>query len=180
MILLGNAACLVGCVLMVYAGFIHKKSRILTCQVFQFGFFALGNLFLGGTSGVISNAVSIVRNLVFAKVENTFVLKLIFILIQVFLTVGSGMNSFVDWMPILTAVIYTWFLDLKNPVSFKWMIIFCQLLWLVYDSSHNNYVTVAFGIMTIISNGIGIWNLKKKAYEKAPLKRAVLFCDTGL
>ena len=163
MILLGNIASLVGCILMVYVGFIQKKERILAVQCVQFGFFSLANLLLGGISGFISNAVSIVRNLVFAKFQNTFVLKLIFILIQVGLTMGSGVNSFVDWMPILTAVIYTWFLDLKNPVTFKWMIIFCQVLWLIYDSSYNNYVTVAFGIMTIISNGIGIWTLKKKA-----------------
>ena len=162
MILIGNIVAFVGCIIMVLIGFVKKKERILALQCVQFAFMGTGNLLLGGMSGFISNGVSIARNLVLAKHENTLILKVGFIVVQVVLTMLSGGNGLIEWLPIISAVVYTWFLNLKNPVTFKMMIICCQLMWLVYDWCYLNYVAVTFDVLTVISTVIGIRMLLKE------------------
>ena len=78
------------------------------------------------------------------------------------LTMLSGGNGLIEWLPIISAVVYTWFLNLKNPVTFKMMIICCQLMWLVYDWYYLNYVAVTFDVLTVISTVIGIRMLLKE------------------
>ena len=162
MLLLGNIAALIGCAMMVAIGLVKKKEQILTAQCIQFAFMGLGNLALGATAGVISNAVSIVRNLVFARVRSTTALKTGFILIQAALTLMTSGTALIEWLPVTAVVVYTWFLDLKNDVAFKLMIIGCQVLWTVYDLHYRNYVAFAFDLLTIVSTVIGIYRIKKE------------------
>ena len=161
MLLLGNIAAFIGCIIMVAIGFVKKKEHILTAQCVQFTFMGLGNLALGATAGVISNAVSIVRNLVFARVKNTTFLKVAFIAVQAVLTLVTGGTALIEWLPVTAVVVYTWCLDLKSDVAFKGMIIGCQILWTVYDLYYRNYVAFTFDILTVISTVIGIFRIQK-------------------
>ncbi len=160
--LLGNMISLAGCVLMVAIGLLKKKEQILGAQCVQFALMGAGNLALGAVAGVVSNAVSIVRNLVFARTENTTWLKLGFIAVQAALTYAFGGGVLIEWLPVITVVVYTWFLDLKNPVTFKLMIIGCQGMWVVYDWYYRNYVAFSFDLLTIVSTIMGIAMLKKE------------------
>ena len=90
MLLLGNIAAFVGCVIMVCIGLVKKKEHILTYQCIQFAFMGLGNLALGAGAGLISNVVSILRNLVFARVKSTTGLTVGFIVVQAALTLIIG------------------------------------------------------------------------------------------
>lgn len=162
MLLLGNIAAFIGCILMVGIGLIKKKEHILTAQCFQFAFMGLGNLALGATAGVISNAVSIVRNLVFARVKNTTMLKVVFIAVQAVLTLLAGGTALIEWLPVTAVVVYTWCLDIKSDVGFKLVILGTQVLWTVYDLHYRNYVAFAFDILTMISTVIGILRIKQE------------------
>ena len=84
-LLIGNAISMIGCLIMVLIGFLKKKNHILIAQCVQCLFMGVGNLVLGGVSGFIANVVSILRNLVFAKLNVTTPLKLFFIILQVVL-----------------------------------------------------------------------------------------------
>ena len=68
---IGNAICLVGACLMVLTGLIKKKEHVLLTQCAQFGIMGVGNLVLGGVSGLISNLVSILRNVICLKFKFT-------------------------------------------------------------------------------------------------------------
>lgn len=162
MLLLGNIAAFIGCILMVGIGLIKKKEHILTAQCFQFAFMGLGNLALGATAGVISNAVSIVRNLVFARVKNTTMLKVVFIAVQAVLTLLAGGTALIEWLPVTAVVVYTWCLDIKSDVGFKLVILGTQVLWTVYDLHYRNYVAFTFDILTMISTVIGIFRIKQE------------------
>ncbi len=162
MLLLGNIAAFIGCVIMVAIGLIKKKEHILTAQCFQFAFMGLGNLALGATAGFISNLVSIVRNLVFTRIRPTFALKIGFIAVQALLTLLIGGTALIEWLPVIAVVVYTWFLDIKNAVAFKLMIIGTQLLWTVYDLYYQNYVAFTFDLLTMVSTVIGIIRIKKE------------------
>ena len=161
-IIIGNLISLVGCLLMVAIGFIRKKEHILAVQCLQFGIMGLGNLVLGAVSGTISNAVSIVRNLVFAHRESSLALKISFILLQVVLSLGAIGGSALEWLPLLAAAIFTWFLDTKSEITLKIVIIGTLILWLIYDFCHQNYVAMTFDALTILSNLIGIRMIQKQ------------------
>jgi len=160
LLLLGNIAAFIGCMIMVGIGLVKKKEHILTAQCVQFAFMGLGNLALGAGAGFISNVVSIVRNLVFARVKNTASLKLLFIAVQAWLTVLIGGTALIEWLPVIAVVVYTWFLDIKNPIAFKLLIIGTQILWTVYDLYYRNYVAFTFDILTMISTVLGIIRIK--------------------
>ena len=112
MLLLGNAIVLAGCVLMVAIGFLKKKEHILGAQCVQFALQGAGNLVLGAMSAVISNGVSIARNLVLMKTENKTWIKVTFILVQAVLTLFFSSRELIEWLPVIAVVVYTWFLDI--------------------------------------------------------------------
>ncbi len=153
---IGNLVSGIGCLLMVAVGFLRKKSQILAVQCVQFGIMGVGNLILGGTSGFISNIVSILRNLAFVKWKVTTPVKLFFIALQILLSWGSLGGGFICWLPILAAALFTWFLDTESEARLKLIILTTQVLWLIYDLYYRNYVASTFDVLTMISNLIGL------------------------
>jgi len=105
--------------------------------------------------------VSIARNLIFVKCRTTRLLKVIFIGVQLLLSLGSMGDGLVCWLPILATALFTWFLDTKSPLTLKKVILITQVMWLTYDIYYRNYVTVTFDVMTMISNAVGFWMIKK-------------------
>lgn len=161
-ILLGNLVSFLGCVLMVAIGFIRKKERILLVQCFQLALMGAGNWILGAFSGVIANLVGIARNLIFTKKQVTPPMKLLFIAVQVLLSLSALKNGMIEWLPILSAGLFTWFLDTKKETTLKRIIIITTFLWLVYDLWYQNYVAMTFDALTILSNAIGIYMVRKQ------------------
>ncbi len=169
MLLYGNLLSLAGCVLMVAIGLIKKKNHILMAQCVQFAFMGAGQWVLGATAGVVANGISIIRNLLFARVAPNWVLKLVFILAQVAFTAYLGFASAFELLPIVATVIFTLSLSLRSDVQFKLAIIAAQLLWLVYDFSHSNYVNVTADVLTVVTTAVGIFMLQKKNQKPAEI-----------
>lgn len=127
----------------------------------------VSNFLLGGISGTISNLVSVIRNLVFFKARVTVPLKLLFIALQVLLSLSALRVSPLEWLPVIAAGAFTWFLDVKNEITLKAVIIATFFLWVVYDLCHQNYVAMTFDILSIFSNAAGIFMIlrgRKNAY----------------
>ncbi len=162
MALVANGISLLGCILMVLSGFIKKKESILWIQCIQFVFLGISHLLLGAISGLVCCAVSIARNIAFAKLPSSFWMKAGFIVLQIVLTFSGGSFAMIELLPILAAVVFTWFLDVPNPVHFKFVLISGQLMWLVYDLYYGNIVAAVFDVLAVLSNLCGIWMLKKK------------------
>jgi len=163
LLLIGNAASMVGCLIMVGIGLLKKKAHILVAQSVQCLFMGVGNLLLGGVSGFICNIVTIIRNLVFIKFKNTTALKIFFIVLQLVLSLGSFSAGFISWLPLIAAAIFTWCMDTRSAAKLKICILCTQVLWLTYDLYYRNYVASAFDVMTMISNVIGLYMVCKKS-----------------
>lgn len=159
-VVIGNLVSLVGCILMVLVGFIRNRQTILTVQCFQFGFQGAANLILGGISGFVSGVVSIIRNLAFFRGRKSVLLKLLFMAVQILLS-ADHLHGLIEWFPIISAAIYTWFLDSDKEAVLKASIIGAQVLWLVYDLFYLNYTAALFDAFTILSNFIGILMVKR-------------------
>ena len=162
LLLIGNAVSMVGCLIMVLIGFLKKKNQILIAQCVQCLFMGAGNLALGGVSGFICNIVTILRNIVFLKFRNTTAMKLFFIALQFVLSIGTLSAGWISWLPILSAALFTWYMDTKSEAKLKIVILCTQLMWLTYDLYFRNYVASAFDVMTFISNCIGLYMICKK------------------
>ena len=160
-LVLGNAVSMIGCLVMVAIGLLKKKSHILIAQSVQCCFMGFGNLILGGVSGFICNIVTIIRNLVFVKYPVSTRLKVFFIGLQILLSLGSLGDGFISWLPILSAATFTWFLDTKSESRLKVVIIVTMVMWLAYDLYYRNYVASAFDVMTMVSNLIGFFMVRK-------------------
>ena len=161
LLVLGNGISMIGCLIMVAIGFLKKKSHILLAQSVQCGFMGFGNLILGGVSGFIANVVSILRNLIFARLSVTVPLKVFFIALQVVLSLGSLGDGLVCWLPVLASAVFTWFLDTKSEAKLKLVILTTQVMWLIYDIYYRNFVAASFDVLTMISNTIGFFMVQK-------------------
>ena len=161
LLLIGNAVSMIGCMIMVGIGFLKRKQHILLAQSVQCLFMGAGNLILGGVSGFVSNVVTILRNLVFSKRNVTVPLKVFFIALQIVLSLGSLDAGWIAWLPVLAAAVFTWFLDTQSETRLKVVILFSQVMWLIYDIHYLNYVATTFDVLTMCSNLIGLYMIRK-------------------
>ena len=161
LIIIGNIISFIGAGLMVLIGFIKEKKNVLIAQCGQFAILGIANLVLGGVTGFISNMVSIVRNIIVIYFPFTLPLKIIFIVLQLALSIPFNTQGAIGYLPVAAAAIFTWFLDTKSDVTLKIVIILTEILWIIYDISLFNFTSMAFDIFTLISNGIGIIMIMK-------------------
>lgn len=161
-LLWGNLFSLVGAAIMVAVGLLKKKEHVLSAQCVQFAIMGVGNTILGAYTAVVSNVVSILRNLISLRVEFTLPLKLLFIAIQAVFSFVFNDAGLIGWLPFAAVCIFTWALDVKSTVKFKWCIIFSQILWTVYDLFFRNYSAAVFDVLTIISTLVGIAAIVKE------------------
>ena len=164
-LIIGNFISLIGCTLMVAGGFIKEKQRILTVQCFQFAFQGIANFILGAYAGFISGAVSILRNLVVSKTAFSSSLKFLFIAIQVVISIAASGLNLVELLPIVAAIIITWYIDSKDETVFKSAVIASCSCWLIYDALYLNIVGLTFDVFTIASNIAGIIMIKKASTQ---------------
>lgn len=160
-IIIGNIISLLGAILMASIGLLKKRKSILLVQCVQFGLLGTANFVLGGITGTLSAAVSIVRNLVCLKHDMTMPIKLTFTCILGAFCLFANSAGWLGILPLLSTCIYTWLLDIKDERRLKYVLIVAQLFWVVYDAALSNYVSFVFDIITIITNIIGIAALKK-------------------
>ena len=156
LVIAGNIISFVGCMMMILIGFIKKKEQILLAQCAQFSVQSVGNLAVGSISGCISCIIGVIRILVFNKVKVTVWLKLGFLALQAVLTAAFGAETLVEWIPFLSMVAYTWYLDTDNAVVFKLANMAGVVMWAVHDFHYHNFVAFSFDVMTVVSTTIGI------------------------
>lgn len=164
-IILGNIIAFIGAIIMVLIGLIKTKKNILLAQSVQFAVMGIGNLILGGVSGFVSNIVSIFRNIVCFYRPLTVPIKLAFIAVLAGLALFTNNLGLIGLCPVLSAVLFTWFLD-SDEITLKIVIIVTSILWMIFDFTIHNYVTMVMDVFTVISNTIGIFLIKKNAMEK--------------
>lgn len=162
-IIIGNIIALVASILMVYAGIIKEKKKILYLQIIQIGLSVISNIILGGITGAIINVISCISNVLCYKDKLNLKEKIILISLAIIVSVPFNNLGIVGFLPIISLVTYTLLMDIKDVVKFKYLIMFSMLLWLIYSLCINLYVSAIFNFISIITNAISIWQLKKKS-----------------
>lgn len=168
-IIIANIIALIASLLMVYTGIIKRKERIVIVQTIQIGLSVLSNIILGGITGAIINAISCVRNILCYKDKLGKLAKTLIIVSSIVLSLMFNNLGFIGILPIISAVVYTLFMDTKDIIKFKYLTIFIMFLWGTYDLYVKSYSSAVFDFMTIFANIFSI--IKIKTSSKKDLKK---------
>lgn len=158
----GNIVALIASMLMVYSGSVNNRKKIIYIQTVQILAFTLSNLILGGFTGAIVNLISLVRNVLCYKDKLTNDKKLILILFCIIFSLCFNNLGFLGLLPLISTVVYTCFMDVKNTIKLKLLIIFTMILWLIYDTLIRSYTSAIFDVFSIIANSVTIYQLYHK------------------
>ena len=109
LVLFGRIFSIMACILMVVIGYLKHKRTILWAQNLQFILFSISYACLGGIAAVVSNMVSLLRNLICLKWNLTLPLQLLFIAFQGIFTFITTDNRWMDWLPFIAATFITSF-----------------------------------------------------------------------
>lgn len=161
-LILGNAIALVSSILMVIAGLVKNKKKIIFIETIQIAIAIVSDFILGGITGAIINFVSIFRNILCYKEKLNKVFKIIIIAVSSTLTIVFNNLGIIGYLPLLSIITYTWWLDIKDVVKFKYLVLFSLVMWTIYDFTIKSYIFMTFDVLSIISNIIAIIQLKAK------------------
>ena len=165
-ILIANAIALIASLLMVYTGYIKKKEKILFFQTIQIGLSVISNLILGGITGAIINALGLIRNILCYKEKLNKIAQIILIILSILLGVYFNNLALIGFLPIISNVVYIVFMNIKDVIKFKYLIIFTMTMWLVYDIYIMSYTSAVFDLGTMIANVIAVIQIKRNKGEE--------------
>ena len=165
-LIIGNFIALVASLIMVYTGFIKKKETIIFVQAIQIALLVISNIILGGITGAIINTVSFFRNIFVYKNKLTKNKKIILIIVSAILTIAFNNHGLIGILPLICTIVYTILIDTKDVIKLKKANAFTLFLWLIYDLYIRSYTSSAFDFISIISNIIGIFQIKKLKSKK--------------
>lgn len=148
-----------------------KEEQIVIGQCLQLGFLGAGNFMFGAVSGGIGNTLGVIRNLILPESKKLMVWKVIFIVIQIILSLflySSTINGYDDpnnvvflkliyWIPVLYTIILTAVLVTKNVNVFRVAIIIAQSMFCFFDGFYGNWFAFLVNILTVLSNGYSIF-----------------------
>lgn len=158
----GNFVALIGSILMVYSGSVKVRKKIIYIQTLQILAFAISDLILGGYTGTIVNLISLVRNYLCYKDKLARDNKIILILSCTIFSLLFNNLGLLGFLPLISTVVYTCFMDVKNTIKLKLLIIFTMVLWLIYDIFIHSYISAVFDFFSIIANTVTIYQLSHK------------------
>ena len=165
-ILIANAIALLASLLMVYTGYIKKKEKILFFQTIQIGLSVISNLILGGITGAIINALGLIRNILCYKEKLNKIAQIILIILSILIGVYFNNLALIGLLPIISNVVYIVFMNIKDVIKFKYLIIFTMTMWLVYDIYIMSYTSAVFDLGTMIANIIAVIQIKRNKGEE--------------
>ena len=161
-LIIGNIIALIGSILMIYAGVIKDKKGILLVQSLQVGLLGISNLVLGGISGFIINTINFIRNIICYKEALSLKVKILLSIISIILTIYFNNHGLIGYLPLISGLIYLWFMTIKDVIKFKILIIISVVFWLIYDFTIQSYTASVFDLITIIVSSISVIKLKTK------------------
>ena len=165
-LIIGNIIALIGSILMVCTGLIKKKDKIIFVQTIQIGLMIISNFVLGGITGAITNIISCIRNILCYKNKLNKIAKTLIIIASAICAILFSNTGFVSLLPLFCTIIYTLFMNIKDVIKFKWLIIFTMIIWLIYDIYIKSYTSSIFDFMSVITNMFSIYKIKKETPTK--------------
>jgi len=161
-LILGNAIALFAASFSIILGIIKNRKKIIYIQILQSFTYAISNIILGGISGAIADLIGVIRNILCYKEKLTKVAILSLIILSTLLTLVFNNLSFIGFLPLFSTIIYTSFMNEKNPLKFKLLFLINSILWFFYSLVIKNYPSAIFNLFAIIASAITAYQIYKK------------------
>ena len=120
----------------------------------------ISNIILGGITGAIINALSMIRNILCYKNKLGLKEKIIITILAIILTFKFNNLGYIGLLPLISTVSYIWLMNVEDVRKFKLLIIFTMLMWLIYDVVIKSYTSAIFDFMNIIANMLTLLQIK--------------------
>ena len=130
-IIIGNIIALIASILMVYSGILKQKKKILYFQTVQIWISVISNIILGGITGAIINALSLIRNILCYKNKLGLKEKIVITILSIILTLKFNNLGYIGLLPLISTIVYIWLINIKNVKNFKLLIAFTMIMWFI-------------------------------------------------
>ena len=160
-IIIGNIIALIASILMTFSGLQKSKKKILFIQIIQIFLTIISNLVLGGYTGAIVNAISLIRDILLYKDKVGVKEKIILIIFAIGLSLAFNNLGLIGLLPLIATVTYMLFMDTKDVIKFKILIIISMILWFIYDLTIKSYTSSVFDILSALTHLIAIIQIIK-------------------
>ena len=161
-LIIGNILCFIAATIMMLMGMIKDRIKFIEAQSLMNVVYIAGYSFLRGTSGIIVNIITLLRNIVCLKWKMTTPIKLGFIIVQVILGIIFDNKGIIAWFPVIACSIFTLYMDCEDAVKLRCVIVGTQILFIFYDWTVRAYTGFAFDILATITNTISLVSLIKE------------------
>ena len=159
---IGNLIALLGSFVMVYSGTIKDKKGTIFVQSIQIALLAISNIVLGGIAGFIINLINLIRNIISYKNLLNIKIKVIISIISIILTLVFNKEGLIGYLPLISTLIFTWFMTIKDIIKFKYALAISVFLWLIYDFSIRSYTASLFDAITVVVTLLSIIKINNK------------------
>lgn len=163
MLVLANIFSFIGISFLAYSTFSNRKNNMLYIQVADTLFNAISNLLIGSYSGMLSNLIGTVRNILIAKGKMS---KKIYIFLSlVLLVIGVFFNKLglIGILPIIATIEYTILSSIcKDAQELRYALIINILIWLIHDIYVRLYPAFIMDIVIIVITSMNCIKYKGK------------------
>ena len=160
-IVIANILGLLSALILIYAGSIKEKNKVLKYQTIHSVFGASCDLILGGIPSVITGILGIIRNILVTKKKFTKLIMFILIILSSVTIIYFNNLGIIGYIPLLNFIFYTIFINTKDNIIFKYIFIISMITWLIYDFLIKAYSSSIFDLFTIITATLTLLNMKK-------------------
>ena len=145
---------------LLFSLFGKNTKQILFMQTISFFFKSIHYYLLGGLSGFITSFISMLRNLIFYKIKESYIISIFFIAIYILIGILT-FNNIYSILPVIATIAYTLIINYDNPKYLRLGMFFTSVTWLIYNIYVNSYSGIIIQIIMIITNIIAIIKLDK-------------------
>ena len=90
------------------------------------------------------------RNILCYKEKLGIKEKVLISVLSISISIYFNNLGLLGYCPLIGTITYLWFMDIKDVVKFKYLIIFTMSTWSIYNFIIKSYTTMVFNIITII------------------------------
>ena len=160
-LILGNIVAFIAASLSIIIGIVKKREKIIYVQTIQLFTYTIANLILSGFSGAIADFIGMIRNILSYKGKLTKIAITLIIVTSTILTLVFNNLGFIGLLPLISTIVYTIYINEKNPFKFKILILITSILWFIYDITIKAYASAIFDFFTIIASIITAYQIYK-------------------
>lgn len=161
LVLIGNIIALIASFLILIISYLKNKKDIIKVQTLQVILLAISNIVLGGITGAITNSITVIRNILCYKEKLTK--KKAIVIATLIATLGLLFNDsgLIGLLPLSSTIIYTLFINTKDPIKLKLLILMNLVFWGIYDLTIKSYTSAFFEFTGSISSIVTIIQMTK-------------------